>query len=320
MRAVSQLFSRNTNWLRRYAAKVNKYQPTLTQDSREDETEHDGIKFGWTNVSALLTNSFLSSYPFAMEGISVVSKISGVSIPRILKGHVDHVTYNITNEHHANAIGKFLEANEMQKVKHLVFKPDAIDGYLYWVKEDSQLFRPVSQQVSKSAIQGIFVRYFTDNYLERCCLGCLGKSYIKDAFTTESLLQYLETYKPDARGMESTATTAEAEVAADRCGSNEHYLLRNHILYGSRGHLAIDVLSLGITIPEVKAYISNHPEKFSLLGVSNPDNTIRQLYLAEPEANIGKMGVEFEPFLELIEREVIESLSAVQSETVEDLD
>ena len=135
----------------------------------------------------------------------MVSKISGVSIPRILEGHVDHVTYNITNEHHANAIGKFLEANDMQKVKHLVFKPDAIDGYLYWVKENSQLFRPVPQQISKSAIQGKFVRYFTDNYLERCCLGYLGKSYIKDAFRTESLFQYLETYKPDAKGIESTA-------------------------------------------------------------------------------------------------------------------
>ena len=54
--------------------------------------------------------------------------------------------------------------------------------------------------------------------------------------------------------------------------------------------------------------------------MSNPDNIIRRLYLAEPEANIDKMGVEFEPFLELIKREVIESISAVQSETVEKLD
>jgi len=258
----------------------------------------------WPFVSYMLTTGFTTSYPTAIRAVTLLSEVAQCSPALILAGHIDHLTYNVTNNIHHDRIASFLKKHDVHETKRLVFHENAIDGTLFWLSPTSPFYRQkYAGTVSthyKPGIQGLFIRFFQDGYLEEHGCGSLVGDD-PGQFDIHRLCEYLHKYRP--------VVDKPAHIASP----TQHAMLKRHFDNGTLGHGAIDTYSLGTSNRAVEEHVETHNLPFTLFNVKNPENTIRQLYLSEPgdEDSFVELGVENEPFVEFIEREVIDSVSAI---------
>jgi hypothetical protein len=264
----------------------------------------------WKPISSLMVNDFVKRYPFTNLAVTKLSKSlrekgQSVSESQILTNYVDHLTFNLGTKAQSDSVQPILESYGMKKVNELVFMEGEVDGSLYWLEKESPFRRGVGEVSPGSpAIQGLFIRHFREPFLRQ---NKLTEEFFPALKDVKDLVPYLDGFRP-----EKIPTNLKKDIIS----SGVNFCLKNHILKGTIGHLAIDLCALGIPFEKAFEIYDGMDPKLLRYKNANPSGTINQLYVFLENEHLNeklKHGEPPEPFLELIHRLEIASVTAINS-------
>jgi len=258
-----------------------------------------------------MVNAFVKRYPFTNRAVTKLSqslreKGQPLAESQILTNYVDHLTFNLGTKAQSDSVQPLLESYGMKKVNELVFMEGEVDGSLYWLESSSPLRREVGvPSPGTPAIQGLFVRHFREDFLRQNKLTDEHFPALKDA---RELVTYLDSFRP-----ETIPANLKKEIISS---PGVNFCLKNHLLNGTIGHLAIDLCALGIPFERAFEIYDGMDSKLLRYKNANPSGTINQLYVFLENEHMNeklKHGEPPEPFLELIHRLEIASVTAINS-------